>query len=81
MTDSENLIPTATAQQPKPDHDIHVKGVPFNTWCRARHNALQSQMSLKQYITRLLEQCVPIEAGPNHPALGKETSPGESTNE
>lgn len=37
--------------------DVHVKHVPLNTWRKARQQALAVNMSFREFVIRLLDQC------------------------
>lgn len=55
VTPSTENIPVHT-NLPQEARDIHVKGVPRAVWCRARFNALLSDLSFKDYVIRLLAE-------------------------
>jgi len=40
--------------------DLHVKRIPESAWLRARQNALQSGLSFKAYVTKVLEHSMPL---------------------
>ncbi len=39
---------------------INIRGVPDAVWCRARMNALESRLPLKDYVIQLLSQSEPL---------------------
>lgn len=39
--------------------DVHIKKVPEPIWRKARHNALASSLSFRDYVIHLLDQCQP----------------------
>jgi hypothetical protein len=41
-------------------HALHIKNLPYEVWCRARHNANLSGMYFKDYIVRLLAESQPF---------------------
>lgn len=47
------------SDKPK-SHALHVKEVPFEAWCRVRHNANRSRMTLRDYVIRLLTESEPF---------------------
>jgi hypothetical protein len=50
-----NLSKDKANQTPK-CHALHVKEVPYDVWCRARHNANLSRMTLRQYVIKILAE-------------------------
>jgi predicted HicB family RNase H-like nuclease len=38
---------------------MNIRGVPDHVWCRARTNAVESRMPLKEYVIRLLSESNP----------------------
>jgi hypothetical protein len=50
--------PNTTADMPA-SHALHVKAVPYDVWCRTRHNANLSRMTLRDYVIRLLADAQP----------------------
>lgn len=61
-------MPTETLDTPAPHttttdvpacHALHVKAVPYEVWCRTRHNANLSRMTLRDYVIRLLAEAQP----------------------
>jgi hypothetical protein len=52
------------APHPTTTHDLHVKGVPLDVWRHARHNALLSNLSFKDYVIRTLAVSTPITSNP-----------------
>ena len=52
---------TAVAPIPAATHDLHVKGVPLDVWQHARHNALLSNLSFKDYVIRTLAASGPLD--------------------
>jgi hypothetical protein len=59
-TENEALTTAATPEVRNGTHDLHVKAVPETVWVRARYNALQSGVSFREYMIRLLEASQPI---------------------
>jgi hypothetical protein len=61
-------MPTDTLYAPAPNtttnvpasHALHVKAVPYDVWCRTRHNANLSRMTLRDYVIRLLAEAQPF---------------------
>lgn len=47
-------------------HALHVKAVPYDVWCRARHNANLSRMTLRDYVIRLLAEAKPYQPKEQH---------------
>jgi hypothetical protein len=41
-------------------HALHIKNVPYEVWCRARHNANLSGLPYRDYVIRLLSECQPF---------------------
>lgn len=46
-------------------HALHIKELPYEVWCRARHNANLSGMYFRDYIVRLLAESEPFLQEPN----------------
>ena len=75
-------MPTDTLDAPVPNtttdvpasHALHVKAVPYDVWCRTRHNANLSRMTLRDYVIRLLAEADPY---PLHASQGD--APAQST--
>jgi hypothetical protein len=53
------LVATSATEVPA-CHALHVKAVPYDVWCRARHNANLSRMTLRDYVIRLLAASQPL---------------------
>jgi len=49
-------------------HALHIKNLPYEVWCRARHNANLSEMYFRDYIVRLLAESQPFLRQANPPA-------------
>jgi len=67
-------------EQPK-CHALHVKEVPFAIWCRVRHNANLSRMTVREYVLRLLAEarpCLPVAVGEAN-SLGPHHDPSAPT--
>lgn len=75
---TETLPAPPPVATPAPDvpacHALHVKAVPYDVWCRARHNANLSRMTLRDYVIRLLAEATPY---PLHALQGD--APAQST--
>ena len=41
-------------------HALHIKSLPYDVWCRARHNANLSGMPYRDYVIRLLAESQPV---------------------
>lgn len=41
-------------------HALHVKNLPYEVWCRARHNANLSGLPYRDYVIRLLAESLPF---------------------
>jgi len=54
-----NVVQTESALEQKA-HALHIKNLPYEVWCRARHNANLSGMYFKDYIVRLLAESQPF---------------------
>ncbi|MFN4260897.1 MAG: hypothetical protein ACK4RK_16500 [Gemmataceae bacterium] len=54
-----NGVQTDSALEQKA-HALHIKNLPYEVWCRARHNANLSGMYFKDYIVRLLAESQPF---------------------
>lgn len=54
------LIPVSEAAVgPRNEHSLYVKNVPVSAWEQARHNAISSHLSFRDYIIRVLFDCKP----------------------
>jgi hypothetical protein len=76
-------MPTDTLDAPVPHtttadvpacHALHVKAVPYEVWCRARHNANLSRMTLRDYVIRLLAEAQPYPFLPPHVVAQEHTA-------
>ena len=50
---------SSQTEQPR-NRAINIRGVPDAVWCRARMNALESRLPLKDYVIQLLSQSEPL---------------------
>ena len=41
-------------------HALHIKCLPYEIWCRARHNANLSRMTFRDYVIRVLTESQPF---------------------
>ena len=41
-------------------HALHIKSLPYEIWCRARHNANLSGMPYRDFVIRLLAESQPF---------------------
>jgi hypothetical protein len=57
-------VPTNAQQDASPlgetTHALHVKKLPYQVWCRARHNANLSGLPYRDYVIRLLGESQPF---------------------
>ncbi len=60
-------VPSTEAESKNDSHTtcrttraMNIRGVPDTVWCRARVNAIQSRMSVKDYVIRVLSQSEPF---------------------
>lgn len=70
MTTDVADVPTKRVQSGsamKPTTSLHIKDLPHEVWCRARHNANLSGMVYRDYIVRLLAESQPFPC-PSDPA-------------
>ena len=51
--------PSDGVNQQTQNHAIHVKDVPYDVWCMARHNANLSRMAFRDYVLRVLKDAKP----------------------
>lgn len=69
MPTNENIpvapLPPAKAAAPT-THDLHIKSVPQDVWLHARHNALLSNLSFKDYVIRTLAASHPLTGDHSH---------------
>ncbi len=49
-------------------HALHIKSLPYDVWCRARHNANLSGMPYRDYVIRLLAESQPFPRQADSPA-------------
>jgi hypothetical protein len=59
-TDTPASTPTAATLEPPKCHALHVKEIPYDVWCRARHNANLSRMTLREYVIKILAEGQPL---------------------
>jgi hypothetical protein len=54
-----NGVRTDSALEQK-THALHIKNLPYEVWCLARHNANLSGMYFRDYVVRLLAESHPF---------------------
>ncbi len=59
-----------TGSTMKPTTSLHIKDLPHEVWCRARHNANLSGMAYRDYIVRLLAESQPFPHLESTPVAG-----------
>ncbi len=63
------VIKSSKATLRPESRDVHVKHVPNDVWCRARQNALASNLSFREFVIRLLATSSPVVEQPSQGAL------------
>ena len=56
----------------RPERSVNIRGVPEHVWKRARQNALDSMLSLRHYVIRVLAESEPFASA--EPELNGEQS-------
>jgi len=54
---TKKVQPADEANDMAQTKDLSVKGIPEQVWIKARYNAMQSRMSFRDYLVRILENC------------------------
>lgn len=57
--------PAQSSTTPVRTHSVHVRGVPEEAWRRSRQMALQSGMTYREFVTRLLAASTPLSREPH----------------
>jgi hypothetical protein len=58
-TEVLDASPAPTSLEQPKCHAIHVKEVPYAIWCRVRHNANLSRMTVREYVIQILASASP----------------------
>jgi len=53
--------PAGAAQPNQLLHALHIKSLPYAVWCRVHHNARLSQMQYRDYVIKILAECMPFQ--------------------